>query len=419
MSATFGGMDMMENIRVALRSVGTNWLRALLTTLIIAVGIMALVGILTAIDAAIYSLSSNLSSLGANTFEINRKRETVRASGGRGRDGKESEPFTYDQARDFSEGYGYPADVSISFRGTGATAVTFEDRKTNPNVSVYGMTSNYLTSKGFEIAAGRNFTQREVMEGGSIAILGSDLVDDLFGGKNQFAVGKEIVAGGLHYTVVGTLKSKGSSMTSNDKRVLIPLQSAKRFYASNRTNYDILVAVRDPAGIDAAMSEAILTMRRVRGLRAGQENDFEVENSSDLVSIIKENTVTLRLAAVSIGLMTLLGAAIGLMNIMLVSVTERTREIGVRKALGATKRNVLLQFLFEAVVICQLGGLLGILLGVGAGNLVVIFTNGEFLIPWMWIGLALIVCTVVGLLSGLYPAMRAAALDPIESLRYE
>ena len=408
----------MENIRVALRSVGANWVRALLTTLIIAVGIMALVGILTAIDAAIYSLSSNLSSLGANTFEINQKSETVKARGGRRRD-RAAEPFSFDQALDFSEQYGYPADVSVSFRARGATAVTYLSRETNPNVSLYGMSANYLKSKGFDIEVGRNFTNREVREGGNVAILGRDMVDDLFGGNATFAIGKEIVAAGNRYTIVGTLKSKGASMTSNDKRVMIPLQTAKRFYATNNTNYDILVAVRDPNAIDAAMAEATLTMRRVRGLRAGQENDFEVENSSDLVSIIKDNTVTLRLAAVSIGMMTLLGAAIGLMNIMLVSVTERTREIGVRKALGATRRNVLLQFLIEAVVICQIGGLLGILLGVLAGNGVVFFTGGAFLVPWLWIGLALIVCSVVGLLSGLYPAMRAAALDPIESLRYE
>ena len=411
-------MDLMENIRVALGSVSANWVRALLTTLIIAVGIMALVGILTAIDAAIYSLSSNLSSLGANTFEIERKRETTRTSGSGG-NSKRSEPFTYDQAMEFTETYEYPADVSVSFSARGATTVTFADRETNPNVSLYGITPNYLTSKGFEVEAGRNFTEREAREGGNIAILAYDLVEDLFNGNDEFAVGQEITAGGIRYTVVGTLKSKGSSMTSNDKRVLIPLQSAKRFYASNQTNYDILVAVRDPSGIDAAMSEATLTLRRVRGLRAGQENDFEVENSSDLVSIIKENTVTLRLAAVSIGLMTLLGAAIGLMNIMLVSVTERTREIGVRKALGATRRNVLLQFLIEAIVICQLGGFLGILLGVAAGNVVAVVTGGAFIVPWLWIGLALIICTFVGLLSGLYPAMRAAALDPIESLRYE
>ena len=412
-------MDLLENIRVALRSVSANWLRALLTTLIIAVGIMALVGILTAIDAAIYSLSSNLSSLGANTFEINRKRETTRTRGGGGRDSKQAQPFTFEQAMEFEESYEFPADVSVSFPGRGATTVTFESRETNPNVSLYGITPNYLTSKGFEVEAGRNFTEREAREGGNIAILAYDLVEDLFGGNDEFAIGQDITAGGIRYNVVGTLKSKGASMTSNDKRVLVPLQSAKRFYASNQTNYDILVAVRDPTTIDAAMSEATLTMRRVRRLRAGEENDFEVENSSDLVSIIKENTVVLRLAAISIGMMTLLGAAIGLMNIMLVSVTERTREIGVRKALGATRRNVLLQFLIEAIVICQLGGLLGIFLGVAAGNLVALATGGAFIVPWLWIGLALIICMVVGLLSGLYPAMRAAALDPIESLRYE
>ncbi|WP_116128340.1 ABC transporter permease [Lewinella sp. IMCC34183] len=412
-------MDFLENIRVALSSVTNNWLRAMLTTMIIAVGIMALVGILTAIDAAIYSLSSNLSSLGANTFEVDRKRETVRSSSGRGNGSKRSDPFSYDQVMEFTDSYDYPADVSISFQARGATTVTYADRETNPNVGLYGMTPSYLTSKGFELAAGRNFTEREAREGGNFALLGSELVEELFNGNDAFAIGKEITAGGNRYTVIGTLKSKGASMTSNDKRVLIPLQSAKRFYANNTTNYDLLVAVRDPSMIEAAMAEATLTLRRVRRLRAGQENDFEVENSSDLVSIIRDNTVTLRLGAVSIGLMTLLGAAIGLMNIMLVSVTERTREIGVRKALGATQRNILLQFLIEAVVICQLGGIFGIILGVLAGNVVVIFTGGSFLVPWLWITLALIVCTVVGLLSGLYPALRAAALDPIESLRYE
>ncbi|MBC6993922.1 ABC transporter permease [Neolewinella lacunae] len=413
-------MGLMENIRVALRSVNANLLRALLTTLIIAVGIMALVGILTAIDAAIYSLSSNLSSLGANTIEIERVSTSLRGGGdGRG-PRKQSAPFTYDQAREFAERYNYPSDISLSFFATGATVIKYADRETNPNVSLYGMSVNYLNSKGYEIDYGRNFTEREVAEGGNIAIIGSDLVDDLFDGKAEFAVGKEIQAGTLRLTVVGALKSRGSSMnTSQDRRVLIPLQTAKRYYGSGQTSYDILIAVKDPAGVEAAMAEATVTMRNVRRLRAGEENDFQVENSSDLVSIIKDNTVTLRLAAVSIGLMTLLGAAIGLMNIMLVSVTERTREIGVRKALGATRRNVLLQFLVEAIVICQIGGILGIILGVAAGNGVALATGGNFIMPWVWIGMALVVCTVVGLVSGLYPAMRAAALDPIESLRYE
>jgi putative ABC transport system permease protein len=411
-------MDTLENIRVALSSIGNNWLRALLTTLIIAVGIMALVGILTAIDAAIYSLSSNLSNLGANTIEIDRKREEVRSRGGRNR-GKMSDPFSYDQAMRFAEEYAVPSEISVSFRAQGAATLSYADRETNPNVPIYGASVNYLASKGFEIAIGRNFTRREVTEGANVAILGSELVDQLFNGNEEFALGKEIIADGKRLRVIGTLESKGATFTSNDKRLLIPLQTAKRFYGSNQTNYDILIAVPSPAQIEAAMAEATLVMRRVRGLKPGEENDFEVENSSDLVSIIKDNTVTLRLAAISIGMMTLLGAAIGLMNIMLVSVTERTKEIGVRKALGATRRNVLIQFLVEAIVVCQMGGVLGIILGVAAGNVVVFFTGGSFIVPWAWIGLALIICTVTGLLSGLYPALRAAALDPIESLRYE
>lgn len=413
-------MGLLENFRVAFRSVQANLLRALLTTLIIAVGIMALVGILTAIDAAIYSLSSNLSSLGANTIEIERVSTNLRGGGGRRGPRKQSDPFVYDQAMEFMERYQFPADVSVSGYATGAAEVSYEDRKTNPNVSIWGASINYLNSKGYEVLSGRNFTERETLEGGNIAIVGSEIVETLFEGKASNAVGKEITAGPLRLVIIGTLESRGSAMNGNqDNRVIIPLQTAKRYYGSSRKSYDIMIAVSDPTKIEAAIAEATITMRKVRRLRAGEENDFEIENSSDLVGIIKENTVTLRLAAVAIGLMTLLGAAIGLMNIMLVSVTERTREIGVRKALGATRRNVMLQFLIETIFICQLGGILGIILGVMAGNGVALLAGGSFIIPWLWIGIALIVCTVVGLLSGLYPALRAAALDPIESLRYE
>ncbi len=413
-------MGLLENFRVAFRSVQANLLRALLTTLIIAVGIMALVGILTAIDAAIYSLSSNLSSLGANTIEIERVSTNLRGGGGRRGPRKQSDPFVYDQAMEFMERFNFPADVSVSAFASGAAEVSYQDRKTNPNVSIWGASNNYLNSKGYEVKSGRNFTERETLEGGNIAIVGSEIVENLFEGKASNAIGKEITTGPLRLVIVGTLESRGSAMNGNqDNRVIIPLQTAKRYYGNSRKSYDILIAVRDPTKIEAAIAEATITMRKVRRLKAGEENDFEIENSSDLVGIIKENTVTLRLAAVAIGLMTLLGAAIGLMNIMLVSVTERTREIGVRKALGATRRNVMLQFLIETIFICQLGGILGIILGVLAGNGVALLAGGSFIIPWLWIGIALIVCTVVGLLSGLYPALRAAALDPIESLRYE
>jgi putative ABC transport system permease protein len=197
------------------------------------------------------------------------------------------------------------------------------------------------------------------------------------------------------------------------------LQTGKRYFGADQSNYSLMVSVNDPTKLEAAIGEATVTLRNVRRLSAADENDFEVTKSDSLIGLIKENTIYLRLAAIGIGLITLLGAAIGLMNIMLVSVTERTREIGIRKALGATRQNIRIQFLVEAIVICQMGGLLGILLGIMVGNIVTLLLGGSFLFPWLWISVALVTCTVVGLLSGLYPALRAAQLDPIEALRYE
>jgi putative ABC transport system permease protein len=412
-------MNTLENISIALGSVRDNWLRAILTLVIIAFGIMALVGILTAIDTAIYSLNDNLSYLGANTFDIDPAGRGV--SGRRnGRQEKQGDPFSYQQATDFKERYDFPSDVSLSLYCTGIATIKYENEETNPNVTIFGSDENYLEARAFNLRHGRNFTSREALNGGLVAIIGSDMVEMLFAGNSDRALGKYVTTPNGKYLVIGVLESKGSSMNqSEDRRILIPLQTAKRYYGAERTNYSIMVSVKDASRIDAAIGEATTTLRNVRGLSAGDENDFDITKSDGLLDIIKENTIYLRLAAVSIGFITLLGAAIGLMNIMLVSVTERTREIGIRKALGATSKNILIQFLTEAVIICQIGGILGIVLGVMIGNVVSLLFGSAFLFPWLWITVALITCTAVGLLSGLYPALRAAALDPIESLRYE
>jgi putative ABC transport system permease protein len=261
----------------------------------------------------------------------------------------------------------------------------------------------------------------EVESGAPVAVIGSDLVKILFDGKNEKAIDQIITVNAHRYRVIGIMATKGSSMNeSSDRKIYAPLVNVKALFgAGDDRDYFLMVAVQDATAMDAAQSEATGLFRQIRGLRPGEEDDFELFASDGIVAILKENTVTLRLAAVAIGLMTLLGAAIGLMNIMLVSVTERTREIGISKALGATRRSIMLQFLTEAIAICQIGGLIGIFLGILMGNIMTVILGGTFLIPWLWMLLGFTLCMIVGIISGFYPAMKAARLDPIESLRYE
>jgi putative ABC transport system permease protein len=387
--------------------------------MIIAFGIMALVGILTAIDSILYSMTDNFSGLGANAYSIQPKSTTIKSNRG-GKSTKRGEPITYNQAIGFKESFDFPARVSISYSATSRAVVKYSDEKSNPNVRLRGVDDNYLDISGLDLAAGRNFTRMEVMEGTHKAIIGKDIVTLLFDENNQRAIDKVISVGNIKYKVVGVLASKGSNMDqSQDRQVLVPVLNVKRYYGTIRSNYEVKVGLTQATDMEDATSTTIGIFRNVRKLRIGQDNDFEIFKSDGLLDILKENTFYLRMATIAIGLITLLGAAIGLMNIMLVSVTERTREIGLRKAVGATSNNIMVQFLTEAVVICQIGGIVGILLGMIAGNLVTYLTGGKFIIPWPWIILGVILCTVVGLVSGLYPALKAAKLDPIESLRYE
>lgn len=413
-------MNFSEIFKMSLESVRANAMRSVLTLLIIAVGIMALVGILTALDSVLNSLNESFNDMGSNSFAVLPKSQGVSSNQG-GRRQKVSDEITFDQALAFKDRYNYPAKVSISAAATGSATVQRGEKKTNPNINISGIDENYLDVKGYDLTFGRNFSNLEVQSGANKAVVGTDIVKLLFENKPDKALNEDILLGNIRYTIIGILKEKGSSGPNQgaNRIVMIPILNSKRTYNSANRNVDVDIAVASAIEMDNATDVAIVTFRQIRKLKVGQADDFEIFKSDSLLDILKENTVKIRWATIAIGLITLLGASIGLMNIMLVSVTERTREIGIRKALGATRSSILTQFLTEAIVICQMGGFVGIVLGVLAGLGVSVALKSTFVMPWAWIILGVTVCFVVGLFAGLYPALRAARLDPIESLRYE
>ena len=413
-------MNSLENVKIALDSIKDNFLRSLLTLLIIAVGIACLVGMLTAIDSLLFSMSDNFNKLGANSFSFRPSSETIKSNNG-GRQRKQGDPIVFDNAKEFKEAFQFSGvDISIDTYCSSNATIKFGEEESNPTVSIRGIDESYFSTSAFEIQEGRNFSRTEVYSGGNRAIVGSDIIKLLFNEKHEKAIGKSISINGSKYRVIGTLKQKGNSSGSgDDRRVYIPLMNAKKIYGTPTKNYNVTVAVNNSTDIDDTVSNAIGVMRNIRHLKAAQKNDFEIRKSDSILEKLKEMTSTLRLATIVIASLTLLGAAIGLMNIMLVSVTERTAEIGVRKALGATRSNVLIQFITEAIVICILGGLVGIVFGILIGFGVSAATEGIFVVPWRWMILGIIVCVVVGMVSGIYPALKASRLDPIESLRYE
>lgn len=404
-----------ENILISLASIASNKLRASLTMAIIAIGIMALVGIFTAIDAIKGSISESFSALGANSFSII-TRMNVNINGKNVRN-VNFDYVTYDQAVEFKKEFSIPSSIALTM-SLGQFTIKHQSIKTNPNVRLTGVDENFLKLQGFDLESGRNFSQTEVDRGHNVAIIGGDLVKQLFPAENP--IGKFISINGRSYEVNGVLKSKGSTMgMSQDLTVLIPLMNARSNYIVSRPNVGVKVLPNNPALIDLAKSEAEGLFRNIRKLKVTDESDFVVEGSDSLANILFENLAMVTIMASVIGLITLLGAAVGLMNIMLVSVSERTREIGTRKALGAKPMAIRQQFLFESIIISQMGGLIGIALGIGMGNMIGILIGSPFFVPWMWIGIGVSICLIVGIASGYMPASKAAKMDPVEALRYE
>lgn len=406
-----------ENIRIALGSIRTQLLRTILTVFIIGIGIWALVGILTVVSALENTLSSDFASMGANTFNLQRYDNSELVNNDATQ--KINPIISYPQAKSFKENYNFPlTTTSISFTAASNAEVKFDAQKTEPEISILGVDEHFLTNSGLELSKGRNFTSFDVQNNAFACIVGSDFEKGLL--KDVNPIDKVISIRGAKFRVIGVLKEKGSTFgNSQDLRVMIPIQIARSLFTAPEINYSVSTMVERKEMLDEALDYAILTMRQVRNLSPVQENNFGVSRSDDLINRILSITQYLGISAWVIGIITIFGSSIALMNIMLVSVTERTREIGVRKALGAKRSTIAIQFFIETLVIGQLGGLLGLILGILSGFGIAAALDFSFVIPWGAIGAAFATTFMVTIVSGSYPAIKASKLDPIEALRYE
>ena len=406
-----------ENLRISWRAIQSNRVRAILTICIIAIGIMALVGILTAIDAIKSSLTNQFTMMGANSFTITSWGMTIHVGNSRTRQ-KNFTRISYREAEEFKSRFSEPAWVSLSFYASNLATVKFESEETNPNVSLQGIDEDFLTVSGYEIESGRNFTSDDILETRHLVLVGADILKDLFP-TGIDPIGKVITVAGLKLKVAGVLKSKGSSVINGDNVCFMPVTTARQYFSRPNMTFSITVMPIKALNLDVMAGEAEGIFRIVRNLNPRDESDFNISKSDNIVNLLLKNLSYVTLAATIIGIVTLFGAAVGLMNIMLVSVTERTREIGVRKAIGAKPNTIKYQFLFESIMIGQMGGVFGIILGIMIGNAVSSMLRSSFVIPWIWVITGIIVCFIVGIVSGYAPAVKAANIDPIEALRYE
>jgi putative ABC transport system permease protein len=407
-----------ENIRIAFGSIKTQLLRTILTVLIIAIGITALVGILTVVTALENTVSTNFASMGANTFNINQYENTVKNRGGNERE-VINPIISYPEAVAFKNKYKYPlTETSLSFTATSTAEVKYLDQKTDPEITILGVDEHFISNSGLETTSGRSFNQFDIDNNTYSCVVGSDFEKGLL--KDVNPIDKVISIRGARFKVIGVLKEKGSTFGhSQDLRVLIPIQVARSLFTAPNINYTMSVMVSKKELLDEAVDNATSTMRRVRKLSPVRDNNFGIGRSDDLINRILGITKYLGYASWIISIITILGSSIALMNIMIVSVTERTREIGVRKALGATKVTISVQFFIETLLIGQIGGLAGIVLGILIGFAFAAAMSFAFVIPWMAIFAAFATSFMVAIVSGLYPAIKASQLDPIEALRYE
>jgi putative ABC transport system permease protein len=407
-------MGFNEAIRAAVSSLRANKLRTLLTLLGMIVGVFAIITSVTAVKVIDVYFQDRMSMLGSTTFTVSRN-PAVQVSGMRM---GQRRPITYEQIQRLERSMDEPVFISV-YSDFALASVRYQDRETEPNVILIGTDANFLENYSYEVELGRPFTEQDVHYARPVMLLGASVAAELF--PNETPIGKQVELRGRRFQVVGVLESKGNFLGMNmDDRVFSPITHLFQAYGGRERNLSsVSIRALGVQAMPAAMDETIGRLRAIRGVPPGQANDFEVETNDTMRAIFDAFTSVLAIGGAGIGLIALLAAGIGIMNIMLVSVTERTREIGVRKSVGARRRDILRQFLFEAFFLCQIGGFLGILLGVAFGNLTAVQFGISGAIPWGWAFVAVLLVTVIAFVFGGYPAARAARLDPIESLRYE
>ncbi|HEX6431075.1 MAG TPA: ABC transporter permease [Niastella sp.] len=424
-------MTLRDTLSLSFRTVRSNKLRTGITVAIIALGITALIGINTAIAAIRQKFLESFSSMGATGFTIRYQEprrffnndEVKKEKKGAKKEKKSNmgKVITEEQAESFKSTYQYPALVSTNLMGARDAIVAYENQKTNPNVWVVGGDENYTNLNGFSVLYGRDLNTMDIQSSRNVCLIGKDVATRFFGENVERPLDKVIRINNIPFRIIGTLKPKGSTFgRSLDNVIIISYTNVRRFFNNNRNaSFNIQVKVPDIKYIDGAIGEATGTFRTIRKLMVTETDNFLVDKSDSFAEMLIRNLSFITIAALLIGVITLVGAAIGLMNIMLVAVTERTKEIGLVKAIGGKRRNVRYQFLYESIIISLLGAGIGIVLGILLGNVVGILLSTSFVVPWDWVFTGVIICSLVGLLAGLYPAIKAARLNPIEALRYE
>ena len=425
-------MKFLDVLLLAWRTVRSNKLRTGITVAIIALGIFAVILITTAITAIEQKFTESFSTMGANGFTVRFKERNIRIGHDNGREVRLSKKgsrkektsnlgkrITKDEAELFVRTYKFPSEKSISIWGSNNNIVAYETKKTSPTVWMFGADENYLLLNGYNLQYGRNLNKLDVQTGRNVCMIGYDVATKLFKENISRAVNAVIRVNSIPFRVLGVLESKGSTFGfSRDNLIITSYTNIERTFPSG-SSYVIGVMTDDVKKVETAMGEAEGIFRAIRKLTTTEENNFVLDRSDSVARTIINILGFLFISGIVIGFITLIGSAIGLMNIMLVSVSERTREVGLIKAIGGKKKLVRRQFLIESVMISLMGAFWGIIIGIIAGNLIALQLGTGFVIPWNWVFIGVILCSLVGLGAGLYPALKAGRLNPIEALRYE